>query len=113
MISNTHGGGQRPACVAVGRGRHFTRPERLPHPLCRAFAPSLAGTAERRVATLPQRAAHLFAPALYQTRRSPAGPKHQHRQEQAVAGRERIHGPRMLMNGETVFHVPNPTNKRA
>lgn len=141
MILNTHSDGHRPVSGAVGRGGHFTRPERPPQPSqlcvhtplsfvnverlavlsraasqpdCRAFlSPKIPRTAERHAAPHPQRAAHPFAPVLYQTRHSPAGPKHQHRQEQAVSGSERIHGPRMLMNGETFFHVTNPNPERA
>lgn len=98
--------------VVGGGGLHFTRPESAPRTHGRAGSPT-PRTAERREGPHRFRAAHPFAPVLHATRRSPAGPKHQQRQHQSVAGRERIHGPRMLMNGETFFHVPTPTHQRA
>ena len=110
MILNTHGGGSDPMTVAVGGGCASSDPKCTPQPLFVCDSPL---SAANWAAACPEVAAHQIAPALYQTRRSPAGPKHQHRQDQSAAGEVSIYGLRMLMNGETFFHVPIPTSQRA
>lgn len=114
MKSKTHSGGHRPVFAAVGgEALHATRKPRPHYRLARQVPLSWRGAVRGPALSRHRPGPTLFAPVLHQTRRSPAGPKHQHRQEQAVAGSGRIHGPRMLMNGENLFHVPSPTQQRA
>lgn len=104
----------RQAPPEVVANRVTARPQgAVTHPHCRVAPARTPRTAERRAAPHPQRAAHLFAPALCKTRRSPAGPKHRHLREQAAAGRESIHGAANAGEGRDFFHVPTPTSQRA
>jgi hypothetical protein len=107
MISNTRSGQEYLAPDAAGRGGINLRPERLPEPFRRG-SPAIPSKATARGPHLSLGAArNQLRPVLYPTRRSPAGPKLDQPKVTSGYGAARIHGLRMIGNGETAFHAAN------
>jgi hypothetical protein len=113
MISNTRSGERNLAPDAAGRGRINQRPGRAPVLfLTVALTPQRQARHGEGAALCPQRSPTHFLSiehrlGLYPTRRSPAGPKPDQPMVTSGYGAARIHGPRMIGNGENLFHSAN------